>query len=239
MRYEKGHKETTRKHIVKVASERFRRDGIEGTGLAGLMADAGLTHGGFYSHFSAKEELVGEAVNYALKKNLAELHETAKCDGLAGILHSYLRPWHVDTPARGCAFAALTSEIARQSRPIRAAFTQKYIEFIMAHLVDSAGATTRRRRALAIFTIMMGTVQFARAVSEKRLSDEILESGIAAALELAQAPNLPQAKARAKTAPRRRARFSARGHRRDRRRSITYSRKSKGDVQPKGLAKRS
>jgi TetR/AcrR family transcriptional regulator, transcriptional repressor for nem operon len=214
VRYEKGHKETTRKHIVKVASERFRRDGIEGTGLAGLMADAGLTHGGFYSHFSAKEELVGEAVNYALKKNLAELHETAKFDGLAGILHNYLHPRHVDTPARGCAFAALTSEIARQSRPTRAAFTQKYgeyIELIMAQLVDSAGATMRRRRALAIFTIMMGTVQFARAVSEKRLSDEILESGIGAAFELAQAPNLPQAKARAKTAPRRRARFSARG----------------------------
>jgi TetR/AcrR family transcriptional regulator, transcriptional repressor for nem operon len=130
MRYEKGHKGTTRKHIVKVASERFRRDGIEDTGLAGLMVAAGLTHGGFYSHFRAKEELVGEAVNYALKQRLVELYETAKTDGLAGILHSYLRPLHVDAPASGCAFAALTPEIARHSRSTRAAFTQKYGEYV-------------------------------------------------------------------------------------------------------------
>ena len=61
MRYEKGRKDATRKHIVEVASARFRKDGVEATGVVDLMADAGLTHGGFYSHFGSKEALVEAA----------------------------------------------------------------------------------------------------------------------------------------------------------------------------------
>ena len=66
MRYEKGHKEETRRRIVDVASQRFRKDGIAATGLAGLMADAGLTHGGFYAHFPSKNDLVRDALAASL-----------------------------------------------------------------------------------------------------------------------------------------------------------------------------
>src|SRR3712207_9381347 len=66
MRYEKGHKEQTRKRVVEVAAAQFRAKGIEGTGLAGLMADAGLTHGGFYAHFASKDDLVRSAVTAAM-----------------------------------------------------------------------------------------------------------------------------------------------------------------------------
>src|SRR5476649_2238364 len=114
MRYAKGHKEATRKQIARIASGRFRRDGIEAVGVAGLMAGAGLTHGGFYSHFSSKEELVCAANSDALHASRAELAKAGARDGLAGIVRAYMKPAHRDRPERGCAFAALTSEIARR-----------------------------------------------------------------------------------------------------------------------------
>src|SRR5471032_858819 len=113
MRYAKGHKEATRKQIARIASGRFRRDGVEAVGVASLMADAGLTHGGFYSHFASKEALVREANADALGKSRAALARAAARDGVEGIIRVYMRPSHRDAPERGCAFAALTSDIAR------------------------------------------------------------------------------------------------------------------------------
>ena len=65
MRFDKGHKEQTRRRIVETAARRFRKEGVEAVGIAGLMADAGLTHGGFYAHFASKEELVRAALEEA------------------------------------------------------------------------------------------------------------------------------------------------------------------------------
>ena len=66
MRYEKGHKQETRRRVIETAAHRFRRHGIESTGVAALMAEAGLTHGGFYAHFPSKEDLAVEAVDVDL-----------------------------------------------------------------------------------------------------------------------------------------------------------------------------
>src|ERR1700754_3117125 len=66
MRYEKGHKETTRRHILGVASAQFRENGIAAVGLAGIMAEAGLTNGAFYTHFESKEDLVQAVLLNAL-----------------------------------------------------------------------------------------------------------------------------------------------------------------------------
>ena len=184
MRYEKGHKDATRKHIVKVASERFRRDGVEAVGVAGLMADAGLTHGGFYSHFASKEELVHAATASALDRSRAELARAAADGGIEGIVRAYLRPAHRDRPDRGCAFAALASEIARRPRATRGAITGEFrahIDLIAAHLPGG-----NQRVAIEIFSVMMGAIQLARIVEDKALSDQILENGANAALRLAQ-----------------------------------------------------
>ncbi|WP_158813420.1 TetR/AcrR family transcriptional regulator [Methylocapsa sp. S129] len=189
MRYEKGHKDATRKHIVKVASERFRRDGVEAVGVAGLMADAGLTHGGFYSHFASKEELVRAATVDALEGGRAQLARAAIDGGLEGIVRAYLRPAHRDASARGCAFAALTPEIARHPRATRATFTGEFkahVDLIASHLPEK-DAGENQRAALAIFSLMMGALQLARAVVDKDLSDRILQSGTDAALALANA----------------------------------------------------
>ena len=184
MRYEKGRKDATRKHIVEVASARFRKDGVEATGVVDLMADAGLTHGGFYSHFGSKEALVEAATVAALEKGRAQLAKAATADdGVAGIVRAYLRPVHRDRPDRGCAFASLTSEIARGRGTTRAAMAREFnahIDLIAAHLPGGD-----RSVAIAIFSVMMGAIQLARIVEDQTLSDRILESGAHAALTLA------------------------------------------------------
>ena len=68
MRYEKGHKDATRRRIVEVASKHLRKDGVGASGVACLMASAGLTHGGFYSHFSSKDALIEEALRDAIEQ---------------------------------------------------------------------------------------------------------------------------------------------------------------------------
>jgi TetR/AcrR family transcriptional regulator, transcriptional repressor for nem operon len=188
MRYEKGHKDETRKQIVKAASRRFRRDGIEAVGVAALMADAGLTHGGFYSHFASKEALVRAANADALARGRAALAQAAARDGAEGIIRAYMRPSHRDRPEHGCAFAALTSEIARHPGPTRTALTQEF----EAHVALIAGCLPRgdRQAAIAILSVMMGAIQFARAAPDRALSDAILDSGTQAALILAQTMSL-------------------------------------------------
>ena len=187
MRYAKGHKDATRKHIVRIASERFRRDGIEAVGVAGLMAGAGLTHGGFYSHFSSKEELVCAANADALRRSRAELAEAGARDGLAGVVRAYMKPVHRDRPERGCAFAALAAEVARHPKSTRSALTEEFEAHVA--LIAARLPTGDRQAGIAILAVMMGALQLARAVADKTLSDQILASGMNAALMLAQGPS--------------------------------------------------
>jgi TetR/AcrR family transcriptional repressor of nem operon len=186
MRFEKGHKEATRQRIIETAAARFRKDGLAATGIAGLMADAGLTHGGFYAHFASKEALVREAMAEALAhgKSRAVLEE----NGLEAYIRSYLRKAHRDSPEQGCAAAALTPEIARHDKTTRADFSegvQSTFGRIAEKLPEHVPEAARWETAVGIFGLMMGTLQLARAVPDRKLSDQILESGIATALRLA------------------------------------------------------
>jgi TetR/AcrR family transcriptional repressor of nem operon len=194
MRFDKGHKEQTRRRIVETAARRFRKEGVEAVGIAGLMADAGLTHGGFYAHFSSKEELVRAALEEASEQNRARragVLERAEpgLQRLEAMVRNYLRPVHRDTPELGCAAAALIAEIARHEPETRAAFTARLRQLLAqfevalpAELPDEQ----RERRAIGVFSAMLGALQMARAVTDPELSDKILESGIEAALALAR-----------------------------------------------------
>jgi TetR/AcrR family transcriptional repressor of nem operon len=193
MRFEKGHKAATRQKIIENAAARFRQDGIAATGIAGLMADAGLTHGGFYAHFGSKEELVREAVEAAAAASQARLQRAgAQASGLEGYIRAYLRPAHRDAPAQGCVIAALGAELARHEPETRAAFSVQ-IETLLARIADQLPAEqspeARREAAIGIFGVMNGTLQLARAVADEALSNQILASGIAAALKLAGLTN--------------------------------------------------
>jgi AcrR family transcriptional regulator len=198
MRYEKGHKDVTRKRIVDVASKRFRKEGVEAVGLAGLMADAGLTHGGFYAHFKSKEDLVREAVSDAFGQSNAAFERVVRDrgdgdgdgdggeDGFAVIVRKYLRPEHRDHPELGCAAAALVAEIARHPEPTREAFTgqlNRLVDLVEAQLPASP-SDRRRKCATAVVALMMGSLQLARAETDAARSAEILDSGVEAAFAL-------------------------------------------------------
>ncbi|WP_045835403.1 TetR/AcrR family transcriptional regulator [Hyphomicrobium sp. 99] len=192
MRFEKGHKEATRRHIVDVASKCFRRDGVSAAGIAGIMGEAGLTNGAFYAHFESKEALVREALANALANQQDGLDEEQRTGiDLEGAIRRYLNRAHLEDPAGGCPSAALLPEIARQPLPTRQIYEdalQNYVSALAALLPD-AGTAASVRRATAIFGLMVGTLQFARAVSDAAEAEQILEGGVEAALQLARAPS--------------------------------------------------
>jgi TetR/AcrR family transcriptional regulator, transcriptional repressor for nem operon len=188
MRYEKGHKDVTRQRIIDVASGQFRAHGVAARGLAGIMTEAGLTNGAFYAHFESKEELVRAVLGEALGRREQTLRAAAdKEAGLEVLIRDYLSPRHRDDPGRGCPTAAMVAEIARHPKKTRDAFTVKVAELIALIAAQIEGSPPARRgNAVAIYGMMVGTLQLARAVNDKRLSDEILENGLAAALALAR-----------------------------------------------------
>jgi TetR/AcrR family transcriptional regulator, transcriptional repressor for nem operon len=188
LRYQKGHKDTTRQHIIDVASGQFRENGVAAVGLAGIMSGAGLTNGAFYAHFDSKEDLVQAVLRNALSRREGALRTALESGaGLEAVIRDYLSARHRDGAGRGCPTAALVAEIARHPNKTRDAFTAKISEIIalLAAQIRDRSAAGRRRKAVAIYGMMVGTLQLARAVNDRRLSDEILEGGVTAALTLA------------------------------------------------------
>jgi TetR/AcrR family transcriptional repressor of nem operon len=193
MRYEKGRKDETRQRVVAAASRLFRRDGVDGTGVAGLMAEVGLTHGGFYAHFKSKEDLVREALAASLAAARATLEselETARrngTDGLEAFVQRYLRREHCDKPEAGCAVAALAPEIGRHDPAMRDAIMREIeatIGLIASELARALPEEAARDTASAIFGLMIGTLQLARITPDPDRAESILRSGRTAALAL-------------------------------------------------------
>lgn len=191
MRYGKEHKEETHRKVVEAAARRFRKDGIGSTGVVDLMADVGLTHGGFYAHFSSKETLVREALSAASIKSRTHLQrqiDAARAEGrdpLEAIVRTYLTTLHRDRPDRGCSVAALGSEIARHPRKTREAFTEglsQTLAIIASALPEHVA--DRQTRAYAVFSTMIGALQLSRAISDSAMSQSVIDAGIAAALQI-------------------------------------------------------
>src|SRR5271154_1710562 len=185
MRYDKGHKDTTRQRILEVASRQFREQGVAAVGLAGIMAEAGLTNGAFYAHFDSKENLVREVLSSAGFHNKLS-KAAARGAGLEGAIRDYLSPSHRDNPGEGCPTSALVAEIARHPKATRDTFTGKVagvVELIAASL-DSGTPAERWRKAAAVYGLMVGTLQIARALNDRKLSDEILQNGADQAVAL-------------------------------------------------------
>jgi TetR/AcrR family transcriptional regulator, transcriptional repressor for nem operon len=197
MRFEKGHKEGTRRRIIDVASKRFRRSGFSASGLASIMADAGLTNGAFYPHFRSKDELFCEALKNALSEQRIMLED----DGQAGksledSVRRYLNTSHLEEADEGCPSAALLPEIGRHAQETRKAYEVEllaFVETLARRMSGGAGAgPERRRRAMAVFGLLVGTLQIARAVDDKALAKRILEGGVEAALMLGTVKEQPK-----------------------------------------------
>src|SRR3982751_93453 len=118
MRYGKDHKEATRQRIVEAAGRRFKADGLDGAGVAAVMADAGLTNGAFYGHFTSKEDLVANVLADQLRAQRESFDaQPSDRSGLEAFIRAYLSPEHRDQCADGCPSAALLDEIARRPPP--------------------------------------------------------------------------------------------------------------------------
>ena len=185
MRYSTDHKQATRQRIVEVAGRRFKQDGIDGTGVATVMSDAGLTNGAFYCHFASKEDLVANVLIDQLRTQ-REGFDTQPPGraGLEAIIRAYLSPEHRDECAGGCPSAALLDEIARRPAVTRQAFTDELLGVADDIASRMTGAEAARTDALAIFGLMIGTLQLARALTDRELSDQLLGEGVEAALRL-------------------------------------------------------
>lgn len=184
-RYGTEHKEATRQRIIETAGRRFKQDGIDGSGIATLMADAGLTNGAFYAHFASKDDLVATVVADQLRTQAARYGTlTPGLAGLEEFVREYLTPEHRDHPGLGCPSAALLDEIGRCATVTKRAYTdgtRPIVDGIAAHLAPD-DPQSAHGKALGLLAMMVGTLQLSRAMSDPKLADEVLEQGIQNAL---------------------------------------------------------
>ena len=179
MRVSKEQAAESRERILDAASKLFREHGLDGIGVADLMKSAGLTHGGFYGHFSSKEDLMAQACTRAFARSVEKWEKLSEKDQpLSAIVKNYLSRRHRDDPGGGCALPSLGADVARQGAPVRRAFTDgvRSLTNVVARTVTGRTEAARRRKGLAICASLIGAIVLARAVDDQELSDEILDA---------------------------------------------------------------
>ena len=181
MKVSKEEAARNRDRILDAASQLFRERGFDGIGVSDLMKSVGLTHGGFYGHFSSKEDLMAQACDRALARSLeawAKRIEGSPRDGLVPLARGYLSSRHRDDPGAGCMLAALGPDAARQGPAVRLAVTQRLRQAfeLMTRLVPGRSEERRRQKAISIYASWIGAMIMARAVDDQALSQEILDA---------------------------------------------------------------
>ena len=172
-------KEATHERIVGAAARAIRRSGYGGTGVADIMKDAGLTHGGFYAHFASRDAMLAEAADHAGAESVAVMEriaaEVPPEQALRAMLQAYLSKAHVESVENGCATAALCSEMPRQASEVRRAATRRIKEMIdlVARQSPDWGQPGAHERALVTVATMVGALALARAVDDPKLSDAL------------------------------------------------------------------
>jgi TetR/AcrR family transcriptional repressor of nem operon len=177
MGHSRADKEASHARIVERAARRFRERGLDGIGVADLMREAGLTHGGFYRHFDSRDALVEQALEAALAEGEARMEAAfGRPRPFRAIVEGYLSPKHRDEVAAGCALAALAPDVARARPEVRGAFARQ-VERTAATLQRALAAEGRpasRADALAVLTALTGALALSRAVEDPALSAEVL-----------------------------------------------------------------
>ena len=180
----RSRKEVTHERIVETAARAIRRSGYGGTGVADIMKEAGLTHGGFYAHFDSREGMLAEAADRAGADTVAFLTRVAAAatpkKALEAMLSAYLSKGHVEGRESGCAVAALGSEMPRQAPKVRRAATRRIKEMIdlVARQSPDWGQPGGHERALVTVATAVGALVLARAVDDPKLSDALREAAL-------------------------------------------------------------
>jgi TetR/AcrR family transcriptional repressor of nem operon len=180
MRYRPEHKAQIRQKIVEEASRRFRADGLGGAGVASVMQDTGLTHGGFYKHFRNKGDLLGESIGEAFREmgtRLAQLAEQAPPgEAWKAIVTWYLSPEHCDQPETGCPLAALAPELARSAPEVKKRLRTDMVNYKdrMLQFMPGRKPMDRERAFFVIFSTMLGAIEFARVMPDAAARQRVL-----------------------------------------------------------------
>jgi TetR/AcrR family transcriptional repressor of nem operon len=180
MRYDTEHKQKTRELVLQAAARAIRSDGPDRVGVAGVMAEAGLTHGGFYAHFKSKDELVAAAIGQMFEQARARLeHETADRDPaerLAAYVDFYLSKKHRDARGFGCPMAALASDVPRLSGPAREQFALgvQHSTAGLAGQLALLGHAEPEAGARSMIAELIGALSLARIEQDAKRSDAIL-----------------------------------------------------------------
>jgi len=185
MRYELGYKNKSRSLIVRSAAAQLRAKGVEAVRLADMMRAAGMTNGGFYKHFDSKDEIVAEAIGCALAEVadqlLSKVQGLPRGKALRAVIEFYLSEEHLRHPERGCAIAALGSELARMSLNMKRRVSgalQAYEERLL-YLMPGDSDLQRRTAFLVLFSSMAGCLTAARAEVDDQKRRSILTAGLA------------------------------------------------------------
>jgi TetR/AcrR family transcriptional repressor of nem operon len=160
-----------RRRILDAASRLFREKGFDAVSVAEVMKAAGLTHGGFYGHFSSKDDLIAQTLAHSLGSPLGQ------ADGLRAYVDSYLSAAHRDDAAGGCPVAGLAAAVRHQTPAARTALAEglrAQFDRIEA-LLPEPDPAARRCAAIGSWAAMVGALILARAVDDPTLSDEILQ----------------------------------------------------------------
>jgi AcrR family transcriptional regulator len=177
-------KDATHERIVSVAARAIRRSGYDGTGVADIMKEAGLTHGAFYSHFASREAMLAEAASKACAESAAAAADVAakapQGTALSSMLGVYLSKAHVQNVELGCPLAALGSETSRQAPDVRRVATRHIKEMIdlVARQSPDWGRPGAHEKALVTLSTMVGALLLARAVDDPDLSDNLREAAL-------------------------------------------------------------
>ena len=189
MGHSQADKAASHERIVRLAAARVRELGTHALGVAELMQEAGLTHGGFYRHFTSREELVVASIERALHDGAKGAFEAESAQRLTpqGLLFAlidwYLSCGHRDGLASSCAVTSLASDVARGPASARAAYTRQlgaYLELFVRLQPPQRPLPERRAQAIAAWASMVGALSMARAVDDEALSQELLAASAAA-----------------------------------------------------------
>jgi TetR/AcrR family transcriptional regulator, transcriptional repressor for nem operon len=177
MRVTREQAAANRQRIVEAASALFRRHGFDGVGVDEITKAAGLTHGGFYGHFRSKDDLAAEACAHEGVDPWVSWMDAPPDKRLDGLVRSYLTTRHRDNRSNGCLFAALGSEVVRQPKAVRHAFTERFRSTVetLVRLLPGRSTAARRGKALATMAGLVGALTLSRAVDDPQLADEILD----------------------------------------------------------------
>lgn len=173
----------SKERILNVASRLFKKNGFAATGIDEIMAEAGLTAGGFYAHFKSKTDLLEQAIEHSFKfsKNLLmrDLDHFSDEEKIRTVIDRYVSEMHRDLPEKGCMIPALAAEIHRatkKSSQLVIFFIERWAEFIAENLPSDLSKDEKREKALKMISQSVGAVLLSRITKESKLSGEILRS---------------------------------------------------------------